>query len=126
MNPFAELGPWLAKITALKGPELIIALSITLGWLLKIVRWIPNKSIPGIVIPMGIPLTLLLVRWPAPGDMDMGVRWPDVAAWLQLAAQGIMLGALAWVLHHTIVNRIEAALKPKRAPGHQDPGSPTP
>lgn len=80
---------------------LVIALSICLGYLLKIAKWFPNQRIPLVVVPTAIVANLLLMLPFKASSM--------VTSWVtRQIIVGLVLGFVAWVFHYTILKRVES------------------
>lgn len=96
----------IRDVTALKGPKLLIAFLIALGYGLQKAPLIDSKYIPRILVLLGIVLAPVLVAWPTPETMEPGVRFNDITAWVQVGVQGFLLACGAWLLHAKILKRM--------------------
>lgn len=103
------LDPFIDQLTTLRGPKAIIVFLIMLGYMVKMV---PNKAIPNVIIPLlncfvlGPLLTILLIGWPSSGEIDPEVRYPEFAAWAQAYQKGFLIGVIAWLAHGLILRKL--------------------
>jgi hypothetical protein len=107
MNPFDAIIPVIDWVTNLKGIPLVIALLIAVGYLLKMTPFFSNRFIPFVnCLLLGPALTLLLVKWPEPGQMEEGVLWAMAAAWVTAYSKGMFIAVIVWAMHGVVLKRI--------------------
>jgi hypothetical protein len=99
MNPLEMLDSFLLEVLKLEGPKLLAVFLIVLGYGLKFIPRFPNKYIPAVILLLGTALAPFLLAWPQPGELDPGLRYAGVAAWIQTLLAGFLVGALSWLLH---------------------------
>lgn len=106
MNPLDFIDPVLVSLTALKGPKLLIAFLVVVGYGLKFVPGFSNRYIPYVTMPLGALLAPFLVAWPKPENMEPDLRYNEVAAWIQVEIMGVLLASVAWAMHAKILKRV--------------------
>ncbi len=92
------------QVSSLQGIALLAAALVVFGYVLKGLPFIPNRTIPAIVILAGGIINPLL--------SPVGKVPPDVGSpILHLALQGIIAGFVAWVFHNKLLSKwIDPAL----------------
>jgi hypothetical protein len=86
------------QVSSLQGIALLAAALVVLGYVLKGLPFIPNGTIPAIVILAGGIINPLLS---AVGNVPPDVGSPI----LHLALQGIIAGFVAWVFHNKLLSK---------------------
>lgn len=129
MNPLDALDPFINQLTTLRGPKQIIVFLVMFGYLLKMIKRVPNIIIPIInCFLLGPFLSVILLGWPTNGEIEPAVRYPEIAAWSQAYQKGLLLGCIAWISHGLVLKRFidekVPAWKPK--PPVPPPALPTP
>lgn len=93
---------------------LVAALGLNvMGWLLKSIKVFPNTIIPATVVIAGGVLGFFLVPMQGPADWAFQVKDPAVADVIRRVGIGLVLGFAAWLLHKTLLRRIEKWLLSK-------------
>lgn len=106
MNPFDMIDPLIQQFTTLSGTRLVIVFLVMAGYMMKMIPKVPNRWIPILnCFLIGPALSVLLVGWPANGDIAPDVRFPEVAAWVQAYVKGLLLGVIAWLAHGMVLKR---------------------
>jgi hypothetical protein len=127
MNAFDFIDPLLISLTALRGPKLLIAFVVVLGYGLKLIPSFPNKYIPAATLCAGPILAPFIVAWPQPGDMEPNLRYNEAAAWIQIIIMGVLLSSLAWATHAKILRKlIDDKLETKSYTPEPGKDTPTP
>lgn len=96
----------ISDVTALTGAKLLMTVLIAIGYGLQRVPAFSNDRIPLVVIVSGMLLAPVLVSWPSPGDMDPGLRFAEITAWVQVIAQGFLLAAASWGIHAGVLKKV--------------------
>lgn len=87
---------------------LVAALGLNVvGWLLKSIKVFPNDKIPATVVVAGGILGFFLVPMQGPADWSFRLSNPAVADVIRRVGIGLVLGFVAWLLHKTLLRRIE-------------------
>jgi|SRR3990167_5385402 len=83
------------------GPEaLLICVVIALGYVLKRVPLIPNKTIPAACLLLGAGIYPLIT---SPGQAPPDIKFPIVREIML----GLLIGFIAWIIHNKLLKRIE-------------------
>ncbi len=106
----------LLEVLQLKGPSLLLAGLLLLGYGAKLCPWVQNKFIPLIVVCGGGALGWLFIPMPPTQDINPGLCCTEATEWASVFVTGLLVGALAWLLHATLLKKwIDEKLKPKTA-----------
>ena len=117
----------LLEVLKLEGPKLLAVFLIVLGYGLKAIPMFPNRFIPAFVLLLGTALGPVLLAWPQSTEQDSGLKFADIAAWLQILIAGFLVGALSWALHEKLLkkwidDKIPALNGKKNGNGHAPVG----
>lgn len=115
---FTEVNDILLFILALKGPPLLMATLIAVGYGFRLYPRFPNRSIPLMVVVLGVLLSPLLLPWPDRGELHPGLRWPAPAAAAQVLMQGFLVGIAAWLFHLKILKKLEEKIVASHSKSH--------
>lgn len=94
---------WDAKLAGAPSGLLVFALCIAAGYVWKVIRVLPNRFIPLVVMLTGAVLHPALTY---AADQAGPV-------WVRSAVVGFIIGFLAWLFHRLILKRIEDKLGAK-------------
>lgn len=83
---------------------LLIAFLVVFGWLLKMIPWIPNKTIPLAVVLMGAFFNTVV------GSVTEDPNHSGAYVFTVLFMSGTCKGFLAWGAHAVILRRLEKYL----------------
>lgn len=97
---------WLTKLETLPAGLLTIVACIALGYILKLVPEIPNKRIPLANFVFGSLLYMLITPYTAANPLIVEEGVPIVAR-LRALAIGMVLSAVAWLIHAQVLKRVE-------------------
>lgn len=108
---------WIAKLESLPAGLLTIIACIALGYILKLVPEVPNKRIPLVNFIFGSLLYMFLAPYPAINPLIVSDHVP-VTARLRAFVVGLILSAVAWIIHAQVLKRVEDSdLLARIAPG---------
>ncbi len=103
MEYFNEAINTLSKL----GPEGFCFLAcIAVGYLVKLVPWIPNKHIPWMCILSGPAIYPFLTNY---GRVSPDSQHPIV----RIVLTGLIISVVSWMAHYSIIWRVEKWLKAK-------------
>lgn len=98
------MNEWLQEATGwldeLPASALIVVVLIVIGYVLKVIKWIPNRLIPLALMLAGAVIYALIGE---PGKVDPSFRHPTFV----LALHGVVLAFIAWLIHNKGLKRLE-------------------
>ena len=102
-----EIQSYITRILTLDGPMLVVALLISIGYMAKMARWMPNKWIPPMLcLIVGPALSVVLLPFTDVSKLDFGLHFPLATQWAQVLSRGVMLGVLAWYIHDQVLYKL--------------------
>lgn len=102
---------WNDSLAGAPSGLLVFALCIAVGYVWKIIRVLPNRFIPLVVMLTGSVLHSLLTM----------VADQPAPVWVRSAVVGFIIGFLAWLFHHLLLKRLEDKFGAKLDEGDSNP-----
>lgn len=88
---------WNDSLAGAPSGLLVFALCIAAGYVWKVIRVLPNRFIPLVVMLIGAALHSLLTM----------VANQSAPVWVRSAVVGFIIGFVAWVFHRLVLKRLE-------------------
>lgn len=97
---------WITKLETLPAGLLTLVVCIALGYVLKFVPEFPNSRIPVVNLVFGALFYMFTAPYTAANPLIVQEHVP-VAARLRALGIGLVLGAVAWLIHNKVLKLIE-------------------
>lgn len=124
MELLNQIDPFIDYVTSLRGQKAIVGFLIMFGYMMKMTPVLPNRWIPiWNCFVIGPALSIILLGWPGPGELEPGVLSMQAAAALYAYQKGFMLACVAWLFHKAVLQWLE---KKRGALSGHNPALPLP
>lgn len=100
METLNDMLQWLDRIQGLSAAVLVFFSCIVVGYCLRFIKRFPNNGIPLAVVLWGA-LMMLIIADPRANTMPARV-WT-----MRNLGAGLIIGFLAWLMHRTLIKRLE-------------------